>query len=763
MPDSSFSRRGFLVGAGGLVAGAALFEPTASAAPARPLAPVDAIDPFIGAVTTAPDTACGKTFPGAVSPFGLVQLSPDTVSGGDNGSGYSYEMTSLEGFSFLHMSGVGCYGDLGNLQILPQTGPLVTDREAAKSPYRKETEQASAGFYAVELDRYRVRAELTAAPRAGLARFVFHDAGTARIKVDLTRRIGGDGSHSVLQTVRQVDDRTVEGSMRCDHGGGGWLCGGQVLVYTVYFSMRFSRPVSVFGTWDGADVSTTVSERTGTQLGFFVEFPTGAEEETLVKAGVSFVDVDGARANLAHDQPGWDFRATAAAVRRRWSDAVGQIRVEGGTDEQRRIFYTALYHTKIDPRVFGDVDGRSRVGDAAPIRTPYGRRTLFSGWDVFRAQFPLLALLEPGAVSDTIASLLELTDAGLAKGLPRWELLGRDLDTMIGDGAVNVIAEAHLKGIGGFDLAKAYRFSREVALGPAARSNRTDFANWTSLGYCGATSISATLENCYTDHALAKLADALGHPDDARTLRATAQNYRKIFNAGDGWFRGRNADGSWQGPGDGCIESTPAQQGWFVPHDVQGLIDLVGGRAAFVERLTAIFEATSPEQIRGWNENYNHSNEPVHQMAFLFTYAGAPWLTQKWSRYVCQYAYQANPQGLAGNDDAGQMSAWYVLAATGFYPVSPVDGVYVLGSPLFERAQLALGNGEKFVVEAEGAAQGLAFIQSARLNGRPLQRAWLTHDEIAGGGVLHLRMGATPNTTWATDPRWAPPSASAPR
>ncbi|WP_329057653.1 GH92 family glycosyl hydrolase [Amycolatopsis sp. NBC_01480] len=765
---TSLSRRGFLAATGGVLAGAALpatalpasAEPVATgAAPvAGGVAPVDLIDPFIGAVTTSADTACGKTYPGAVKPFGMVQLSPDTVSGGDNGSGYSAEMTTIEGFSFLHMSGVGCYGDLGNLQVLPQTGPLVLGRDEAKSPYRKETESAHAGYYSVELDRYRVRTELTAATRAGQLRFTFHDAGTGRVKVDLTRRIGGDGSHSIAQSVRQVDATTVEGWMRCDHTGGGWICDAQSPAYTVYFSLRFERPVTVFGTWDGADVRTDVTERTGTQLGFYAEFPVSAGEQVGVKAGVSFVDVDGARANLRHDLPGWDFRGAAAGARTAWAETIGKVSAEGGTAEQRQIFETALYHSMTDPRVFGDVDGRYRIGDNAPARDAFTHRTLFSGWDVFRAQFPLLTIVDPGSVQDTISSLVGLTDAGLVRGLARWELLGKDTDTMLGDAAVNVIAEAYLKGIRGFDVEKAYRFCREVALGPAARSNRTDFANWTSLGYSVTYSLSATLENAYSDYALARFAEALGKKDDAAALYRTSQNYRNLFNPDAGWFRGRNADGSWMGPADGCIESNPEQQGWFVPHDVQGLIELAGGRQAFSDRLNGIFERTPPELMMKWNEDYNHSNEPVQQMPFMFTYAGAPWLTQKWSRYVCRYAYRLGPNGLAGNDDAGQMSAWYVLAAAGFYPVSPASGVYILGSPVFDRVRFATGRGTTFTVRADGNSEDNVYVRSARLNGRPLRRAWLTHEEIVRGGELRLTMGSTPDTSWGADPRQAPPS-----
>jgi len=764
---NSLTRRNLLIGTGAL-AGLSVLKRASAAGMSLPtanaLVPVDLIDPFIGAVTTAANAACGKTFPGPVVPFGLVQLSPDTVSGGDNGSGYSAEMTTIEGFSFLHLSGVGCFSDLGNVQVMPQTGPLVIGRDEAKSAFRKETEIAQAGFYAVELDRYRVLAELTSALRSGMLRFTFHDAGTGRIKVDLTRRIGFDGTHSIQQYLHQVDARTVEGWVRCDKSGGGWICGAQAPVYTVHFSMSFDRPIAEFGTWDGSDISFDLTERTGTAMGFFAEFPTTREDTIQIKAGISFVSIEGARDNVLHDIPGWSFDDTATQARQQWADAVGKIMVDGGTPDQRQIFYTALYHTMIDPRIFGDRDGSYRVGDAPPVwAAGFTQRTLFSGWDVFRGQFPLMTILSPGIVEGSINSLIALTDSGAVRGLARWELLGKDTDTMIGDAAINVIAEAYLKGLRNFDSEKAYTFCREVALGPAERSNRSDFKNWSTLGYCVETSLSTTLENAYSDYALARFAQAMGRSEDAAMLYATAKNYENVFNAQVGWFRGRNADGSWMGPSDGCIESNPDQQGWYVPHDVQGLINLLGGRDAFIARLTGIFERTPPDQMMVWNENYNHSNEPVHQMAFMFTYAGAPWLTQKWSRYVCENGYKTGPNGLAGNDDAGQMSAWYVLAASGFYPVAPASGVYILGSPVFSRTTWRTGAGTTFTIEARNNSATNVYVQSARLNGKALQRAWLTHEEIVEGGRLILEMGPRPNTKWGSAPRWAPPSLSAPK
>ncbi|MEU5379456.1 GH92 family glycosyl hydrolase [Streptomyces sp. NPDC005968] len=761
----AFSRRGFLAATGAAVAspriptpggaaeGTAIMPATSTGSPAAAMRPdVDWVNPLTGALTTSPDTACGKTFPGVVMPFGLVQLSPDTVSGGDNGSGYSADMTTIEGFSFLHLSGIGCYGDLGQLQVMPQTGELVTGRDVAKSPFEKTTETAEAGYYSVELGRYKVRAELTAAERAGILRFTFQDAGTGRIKVDLSRRIGFDGTHTVTQQVRLVDDHTIEGSMTADRSGGGWICGNGP-VYEVHFSMRFHRPIGAFGTWDKDDVDRQAHERhtASDSAGFFVEFPVAAGERILVKAGVSFESVAGARGNLATSLPGWDFDGLRARARATWSRAIGRVKATGGTDTQREIFYSALYRTMLDPRIRDDAQGPER-------RRGFARRTVFSGWDVFRAQMPLLTIIDEQVVSDTVNTLLELTSSGKVKGLARWELLGTDTDTMIGDPAINVIAEAYLKGVRGFDPDTAYRLCRDVALGPIERSNRNDYANWKNLGWCVNTSLSETLENSYSDYALARFAQATGRAADARELLRTSRNYRNVFSPEAGWFRGRNADGSWMGDQEGCVESNPDQQGWFVPHDVPGLIELLGGREAFINRLNTIFEQTPPEDMRRWNDKYNHSNEPVHHMAFLFVHAGAPWLTQKWSRYVCRHAYGTGPAGLAGNDDCGQMSAWYVLAAAGFYPVAPASGVYALGSPLFDEVTFTTSRGTRFTIQSRHNSDVNCYVQSATLGEKPLHRAWLRHEEIMAGGRLVLDMGPEPNKEWGSDPRWAPPS-----
>jgi predicted alpha-1,2-mannosidase len=619
------------------------------------------------------------------------------------------------------------------------------------------------------LDRYRVKTELTSTPHSGMLRFTFPDSGTRRIKIDLTRRIGGDNAHSTAQWVRQVDDHTFEGWMKCDPSGGGWGWGAGKVSYTLYFSMQTNISVKRFGVWDGSHVSYDVKEQNGSQSGFFLEFPASQMQQTLVKCGISFVSVDGARANLAHDIPGWDFDAVRQASRRLWSQALGDVAIRGGSEAQKTIFYTALYHALLDPRTVTDVDGTYIAPDQQPRKIKsWTARTCFSGWDVYRAEFPLLDLIRPDIVNDEVNSLMQVNELGPTKGLPRWELMGRDTPIMLGDPALSVISDAYLKGIRGFDAHKAYTMCLQVAQGPEEKSNRIDLKHWLANGYCtGDTSISLTLESAYDDYALGRFAEAMGKTDDRQSLYKTALNYRNGFDKEVGWFRGRNENGGWQDwngrlRSSGCIESNPEQQGWFVPQDVAGLIDLVGGKDEFNRQLNEFFENTSPDQIKGWNDWCNHSNEPVHQCAFLFAYSGEPWLTQKWSRFICDNAYGTGPNGLCGNDDVGQMSAWYVFAAAGLYPANPVSNVYIIGSPTFDKATFRVGAQHKqiFTIIANDNSASNIYIQSAKLNGKALQKAWLTYDEIARGATLELQMGPQPNKSWGSNPSLVPPSLS---
>ena len=745
------------------------------------------VNPFIGASTisgTADAYAgLGKTFPGATVPWGLVQVSPNTITGGDNGSGYSYEHTSIEGFAFTQMSGVGWYGDLGNFLVMPTTGALKTSAgdplvsgSGYRSQYSKSSERASAGYYAATLTDNHIRAEMTAAPHSGLLRFTFPAGRQSRIQIDLARRVGGT---SVLQYVKVVDDHSIEGWMKCTPEGGGWGNGDGHPDYTVYFFAEFSKPLKNFGVWSApipdtadrhreavgskayqqwiaaAEVLKGITEKEGRHLGFYSEFSTKAGEQVLLKAGISLVSMDGAKRNLRQEIAGWDFDGVHRKAVALWDRALSKLDVGGGSEEERKVFYTALYHTMIDPRITSDVDGSYTGGDGRPHTSETSsRRSIFSGWDVFRSQFPLQTIINPGAVNDMINSLVQLADENGRHYLERWEFLNAYSGCMIGNPAVSVLADAYKKGIRNYDVGKAYEYAVNTC---------RKFGNGEMGYYSG--SISGTLEYAYADWCLSQLAGALHKTEDAAKYASSSSDYKNIFDPTVGWFRPKKENGEWESwPSEGrltyeygSVESNPYQQGWFVPHDVDGMIRLMGGREKVIADLENFFEKTPGNFM--WNAYYNHANEPVHHVPFLFNRLGAPWLTQRWTRRICAGAYHNSVEGLVGNDDVGQMSAWYVLAAIGLYPVCPGDTRYEITSPVFSDIRIRLdppagaagdaGGGPTFSIIAHHNSKDNIYIQSATLNGKPWDRCYIDYKDIVKGGKLELVMGNAPNKKWA--------------
>jgi len=748
----------------------------ATAGLVRAQQPVDSVDPMIGAVTYRQDTAdvhgLGKTFPGAATPFGLVQLSPDTFTGGDNGSGYSYEHPTIEGFSFTHMSGVGWYGDLGNFLVTPTVGKLKTNRGDPENPatgYRSrfshETEIAKAGYYAATLTDYGIRAELTAAPHAGILRFTFPAHEQSRIQIDLSRRVGGT---STEQFVEVVDDHTIRGWMKCPPEGGGWGNGAGKADYTVYFYCQFSKPLKKHGIWRAdiptdqprkrpdiesaayqqvvAEAEVVCGQRSaqGSHLGFFTEFETKADEVVLVKSGISFVSMGGAQENLEHDIPHWDFDAAAKESRELWNDAVSKVKVEGGSEADRIKLYTALYHTMIDPRSASDVNG-NYVGADGTVHQADGftYRTIFSGWDVFRSQFPLQTLINPQMVNDEINSLLQLAELSGRDYLPRWEILNAYSGCMLGNPGVSILVDAYQKGIRNYDVEKAFTVCK----------NTVDTFGNGERGYAKGEKgvISETLEYSYTDWCVGRFAKSLGKEKVAGEYYAKSKAYTNLWDNEVRWFRAKDDEGNWlewKGKtvhGQGCRESNPYQQGWFVPHDIPGLVELMGPEF-FEQELVSFFENTPDDFL--WNNYYNHANEPVHQVPFMFNEIGMPWLTQKWTRKICDTAYGADRYGICGNEDVGQMSAWYVLAAMGIHPICPGDNKYQITSPVFSKVEIELDPaycpGKKFIIRAKNNSAENIYIQSMKLNGTPLNRFYILHDEIVSGGILELEMGPEP-------------------
>ncbi|WP_303208919.1 GH92 family glycosyl hydrolase [Bacteroides oleiciplenus] len=737
------------------------------------------VNPFIGATTNTEAAGSyhglGKTFPGATAPFGMVQVSPNTITGGDNGSGYSDEHTSIEGFAFTQMSGIGWYGDLGNFLVMPTIGPLKTFAGTLENPdggyrsrYDKQSEYASAGYYSVQLTDYGIRAEATALPHSGMLRFTFPESNEAHIQVDLSRRVGGT---SVRQFIEVVADNKIRGWMKCTPEGGGWGNGDGKADYTVYFCAEFSCPFKSHGIWsanipDGcrrkreniesesyrdwirqSDIIPSVTTYEGKHLGFYADFDTRKDEQILLKSGISFTSLKNAEENLYAEMEGWGFDETHETCAQLWDKELAKVTVTGGTEDEKTVFYTALYHTLIDPRICSDVNGEYLGADNQIHKTSkFNKRTIFSGWDVFRSQMPLQTLINPVMVNDLINSLIEIAEQSGNEYLERWEILNAFSGCMLGNPAISILCDAYAKGIRGYDIEKAYRY----ALNTSRMFQNND------QGYSpGNTGISLTLEYAYTDWCMARLAEALGKTEDCDYFDKRSRSYATVFDAEFGWFRPRDEEGNFMPLPEagrleewyGCMECNAYQQGWFVPHDVQGLIQLLGGREKALAELQDMFEKTPGDYL--WNAYYNHANEPVHHVPFLFNHLNTPWLTQKWTRDICRNAYHNSVKGLVGNEDVGQMSAWYVLTAAGIHPVCPGDLRYEITSPVFEKVEICLdpmiAPGERFIIETIGNSPENVYIQSATLDGKPYDKCYLVQDDIVRGGRLVLTMGAHPS------------------
>lgn len=737
--------------------------------------PADYVDPFIGASTSCkPPFDWGKTFPGATTPFGMVQLSPNTITGGDNGSGYSREHSSIEGFAFTQMSGVGWYGDLGNLLVMPATGPLKTASGKVDSPeggyrsrFEKSSEKASAGYYEVLLSDYKIGVKLTAAPHSGILQFTFPAHKQSRIQIDLARRVGGT---STLQHVKVVNSNTICGWMKCTPDGGGWGNGSGHANYTVYFYAQFSKPMRNYGTWSAdipdslkrkreniesasyqrlianAKITMKVPEAEGKHLGFFTEFETAQNEKVLFKSGISFVSIEGAEKNLKSEIPGWDFEKTLQKAKDSWNEELSRMSIQTKNEDQKTIFYTALYHTMIDPRAYTDVDGNYTGGDLKTHHTnAFTKRTIFSGWDVFRSQMPLQTIINPTLVSDILNSLITLAEESGKNYLERWEFLNAYSGCMVGNPAVSVLADAYAKGIKTLDSEKAWQMAKNTC---------EKFGNGT-LGYTP-KSVSQTLEHAYSEWCLAEIARILGKTEEEKIYRKRAESYKNIFDKEHNSFRPKLADGTFQ-PwpstgrlkfGYGCVESNLYQQGWFVPHDVPGMVDLMGGKRAVINDLNNFFEKT-PVDFQ-WNEYYNHSNEPVHHVPYLYNRLGEPWQTQKWIRFICDKAYSV--KGLIGDEDVGQMSAWYVLSACGIHPLCPGETRFEIASPTFDKTEIRTGKKSTFSIIALNNSPSNIYIQSAKLNGREYSKCYLDYKDIMKGGVLELTMSDQPNKNWGVEP-----------
>ncbi len=722
------------------------------------------VDPFIGS------DGHGHTFPGASVPFGMVQLSPDTrLDGWDGCSGYHGSDDRIFGFSHTHLSGTGC-SDYGDILFFPSRGTVQwrssygrTLGDGYGSPVKpSRTRHARAGAYSVLLADTGILVELTATARTGWQRYTFPQPDSAFVLLDLTQRDQVLDSH-----LRVVNDTEIEG-YRVSRA---WATNQRV-----YFVARFSRPVDVvFAVGDamrdgmreagGTSVKAAIRPRGMRRVSLYDPPLTRDDsDQLLIKVGISAVDIDGARRNLDAEAPDWDIVRVAGAAAAAWDSTLRCVDAEGGTDAQRTTFYTALYHTFLQPNLYTDVDGRYRGrDDSVHVANGWTQYTVFSLWDTFRAAHPLYALLQPARDIDFINTFLAQYDEGGA--LPVWELSANETNCMIGYHAVPVIADAWAKGLRGFDGERALE-----AMIASASAHTRGLDDYRALGFIPADreaeSVSKTLEYAYDDWCIARMAASLGHADIAANYDLRAQSWKNGFDPQTGFMRPK-LGARWKtpfSPTDVDFHFTEAnswQYSFFVPQDIAGHIAALGGSAAYAAKLDSLF-GSSPtttgrkqDDISGLIGQYAHGNEPSHHMAYLYDYCGQPWKTQRLVAQIRDSLYRATPDGLIGNEDCGQMSAWYVFSAFGFYPVTPGQDTYAMGSPLFPRAVLRVGNGRTFTITRTGDGP---YIQSARLNGKPFDRCWIRHGEITAGGTLAFAMGHTPNTHWGVGRDAAPPS-----
>lgn len=740
-------------------------------APAPPRRPLELASPFVGSGGFGFNF--GSAFPGALAPQGLVKVGPDTfgTEWADinflHYSGYWYGDDHVIGFSHLHLHGTGAT-DYGVLALMPLDGFDAgrIPRAGHMSPFKKESERASPGYYAVTLDNGGIQVELTATPRVAHHRYVFPASVAApTVLVDLTHHLSGGEVTAVEARIAQ-GEASLRGKLRSIGGMSGGFGG-----YDVFFEARVSRPWASAQAWSGAapaegsEVSFSMPEGAEQKpAGFALSFAPSAEP-LEVRVGVSLVSAEGAAANLEAEAPSFGFDNTRASAEAAWSKLLGAIEVEGGDEREARKLYSALYHLYLMPTRVGDADG-SYVGMDGKVAKADGFSYCsdLSLWDTYRTLHPMYAILAPERDLDAVRSLHEMARAG--GFFPKWPIATGESGTMIGASAEVVLADAYLKGITGFDAEGAYGIMREAAASKqqpsGGRGGRGDVVPYIDLGYVPAEiggSVSKTVEYAVNDFAMAGLARALGKPQDADMFAARSKNYRALFDPQHGFLRAKTKDGAWNKPGysplqfgDEYVEANGWHTLWGPLHDVEGLIELFGGRDAFVAKLDEFYtkgrenyEEFPPDGTlkgSGMRPYFWASNEPVIHSAYLFAQAGRPDLTQKWVRWIQANIFKDTPDGLPGNDDGGTMSAWYLFNAMGFYPLAGSD-VYFVGAPTFPRMVLHLPAGD-FTIEAPGVSAENMYVQSVELNGAPLAGPTLRHADLKAGGSLRFSMGPQP-------------------
>lgn len=697
------------------------------------------VDPFIGT------DGHGHTYPGASLPHGMVQLSPDGgTTGWDWCSGYHYSDSSIIGFSHTHLSGTGC-ADYGDILFMPTTGEVKTEpgtKDDPDSGYRSrfnhKNETASPGYYSVLLDDYNIEAELTVTKRAGFHRYTFPETDKANIVIDLDHGIGEIVLDAKLEI---IDGKTIAGYRRSK----GWANN-----HCVYFYAEFSQPFTNYGIVENGEDHAKKVEAQCKNIKAYIQFENSSKQTVLGKVGISHTSLEGAKKNLAKEIPGWDFDEIKKQAENEWQKELSAIDVNSIDETNKRIFYTALYHALLNPNVFSDVDG-NYIGMDGKIHEVQGRDmyTVFSLWDTFRAEHPLFTILNPQRAGDMVQALIaKYEESGL---LPVWELASNETGTMIGYHSIPVIVDAYFKGIRNYDVEKAYE-----AMIKSAMQDHLGLKYYMEMGYIPSDleneSVSKMLEYAYDDWCIAKMAQDLGREEDYNYFIERAKFYVNAFDPATSLMRPKR-NGKWYEPFDpysvsgNYTEANAWQYSFFVPQDVNGIIELIGGDNKFVTMLDELFNAPTTlsgrEQpdISGLIGQYAHGNEPSHHMAYLYNYAGQSWKTQKRVREILTTLYNDEPDGLPGNEDCGQMSAWYVLSALGFYPVTPGDNNYIIGTPLFDEATIKIADRE-FKIIANNLSPTNIYIQSLTLNNKEYLKSYILHEDIVNGGTLTFNMGS---------------------
>ncbi len=716
------------------------------------------VDPFLGT------GGHGHTFPGATRPFGMVQLSPDNGrEGWDWSSGYHYSDSLITGFSHTHLSGTGI-GDYCDISVMPFYGDKNTTHTGQEFSHSEE--DARPGYYSVSF-KNRLKVELTATDRVGIHRYTFHPDSLQNISIDLGFAINWD---TPVETEIEIKNDTLLTGYRKSTG---WA-----KQQWVYFAAVFNRPIKEHhlqhDTIDQHSKNVAIGKRVIGRFSF--DNFDNNEAPLLIKVGISSVSVEGALNNIAIEASGWDFDKQVQEADNVWESALSKISANLIEPSMDTIFYSALYHTQIAPNLFSDQNGMYKGVDSIIHKAEtYERYTVFSLWDTFRAAHPLFSILQPEKNTDFLKSFMAFyAESGL---LPVWALSGNETNTMTGYHAIPVLTDAILKGTVEEEAIEAIYNAMLASADQDIRGTNyyrdygyipTDKDGW---------SVTKTLEYAYDDWCIAQVAKKLNKQTDYEKFIKRAYNYKALFDTNTLFMRGKDSKGNWAEPFDPYysehgfegmyIEGTAWQHSWFVPHDVKGLIQLFGSDSAFVRHLDSTFAVTSKmtgenvsADISGLIGQYAHGNEPSHHIAYLYNYAGKPWKTQEKVRKIMTELYTTGADGLAGNDDCGQMSAWYIFSALGFYPVNPADGNYVIGSPLVKQAIINLQDGKKFKIIAENNSKEKIYVDKLFLNGKPLERSYITHKEIMTGGELRFIMSNMPNKAWASKSNAYPPSMS---